>query len=187
MSTPLFITIAIVVILIVWAISIYNSLVQGRQLVKEGWSGIDVQLKRRFDLVPNLVETVKGYAKHEEGVLAEVTQLRTGCQNAQNSSVENRAHAESLLSGALGKLMFVAENYPDLKANQNFSELQKSLSDIENNIQMARRYYNGSVRDFNTNIQSFPNNIIANKFGFKIEQFFEITNAAEKENVSVKF
>jgi LemA protein len=178
---------AIVALTIIWAIAAYNGLVSNSQKLKEGWSGIDVQLRRRFDLVPNLVETVKGYAKHEEKVLNEVTASRADCQKAQSYSVENRAQVESIFSGALGKLIAVAENYPDLKANQNFAQLQKSLFEIEDNIQMARRYYNGSVRDFNTSVQSFPTNIIANKFGFKTEQFFEITNSAEKEVVQVKF
>ncbi|MBU6140140.1 MAG: LemA family protein [Proteobacteria bacterium] len=178
---------AIIAVTVIWAVMAYNGLVSNRQKLKEGWSGIDVQLKRRFDLVPNLVETVKAYAKHEDKVLNEVTASRTDCQKAQSSSVENRAQVESILSGALGRLIAVAENYPDLKANQNFAQLQKNLFEIEDNIQMARRYYNGSARDFNTSVQSFPTNIIANKFGFKTEPFFEISNSAEKEVVQVKF
>ena len=168
-------------LIIFWLISIYNNLVSNRQKVREGWSGIDVQLKRRVDLIPNLIETVKGYAKHEDKVITEVTQLRAGCQNAQNASIQDRAQVESMLSGALGKLMVSVEAYPDLKANQNFIELQKSLLEIEDNIQLARRYYNGSVRDLNIIIESFPSNIVAGKFGFKLESYFEITNPLKEK------
>ncbi len=181
------ISLAIFAATILWLVTVYNKLINNRQKVKEGWSGIDVQLKRRVDVIPNLIETVKGYVKHEDKVLNEVVALRSNCQKTQNSSVQDRTQAESLLSGALGKLLVTVEGYPDLKANQNFIALQQNLVEIENQIQMARRYYNGSVRDLNIIIESFPNNIIAKNFGFKSEPYFEITNAAEREVVQVKF
>jgi LemA protein len=153
-------------------------------LVDEAWSGIDVQLKRRYDLIPNIVETVKGYAKHEKGTFEEVTKLRTEAMNAQTP--DEKGKVENMLSGALKTLFAVAENYPELKANQNFLDLQGQLTEIETEVQSARRYYNGAVRDFNTKIMVFPNNLIAGVLGFVKREFFE-ADEAEKENVKVDF
>lgn len=172
--------------MIVWAIGLYNKLVRQRQLVNEGFSGIDVQLKRRADLIPNLVETVKGYMGHEKAVLEKVTELRTQSQQVPQGDLKARADIEGQISGALSKIMMVAENYPDLKASQNYTELMQNLSSIENDIQLARRYYNGSVRDMNTMVQSFPGNLVAGKFGFKEAQYFELENAADRAVPSVK-
>jgi LemA protein len=145
-----------------YAIITYNALVRMRQMVQEAWSGIDVQLKRRADLIPNLVETVKGYAKHEKETLEKVTEMRTRAQNVPAGDIAGRAAAEGMLSQALGRLMAVAEAYPDLKANENFRDLQHSLQTLESEIQMARRYYNGSARELNVKVESFPSNLIAN-------------------------
>ncbi len=161
-----------------WFVRIYNKLVRNRNLVEEGWSGIDVQLKKRADLIPNLLETVKGYVKHEREVLENVTKYRTEAQQAQN--IEQKSQAEGLLSQALGRLFAVAEAYPDLKANQNFIELQHALADIENSIEMARRYYNGSVRNMNILVESFPSNFVASMFQFSKAAFFEIKEPNER-------
>ena len=166
------------------AIALYNGLVQLKVLVDEAWSGIDVQLKRRYDLIPNLVETVKGYAAHEKGTFEKVAELRTASMNA--TSIEEKGKIENQLSGALKTLFAVAESYPELKANQNFLDLQTQLSSIENEIQGARRYYNGTVRDYNTKIMVFPNNIIAGMLGFKAREFFAAEEEA-KANVKVDF
>jgi LemA protein len=177
----------ILIILIVLAvIFIYNGLVRVRTRVKEAWSDIEVQLKRRYDLIPNLVSTVKGYAAHEQKVFDEVTQARAKAISAGNNKAA-LAGAEDSLSGTLKTLFAVAENYPDLKANQNFLELQKELSDTEDKIQAARRFYNGMVMDLNTRIQTFPTNLLARLFGFKQEEFFGIENEQEKNPVEVKF
>jgi LemA protein len=160
-----------------YAIIIFNSLVRTRQMANEAWSGIDVQLKRRSDLVPNLVEIVKGYAGHERSVLEDVTRLRGVARALPVDDVANRAQAESALSLALGKLVALAENYPDLKASGNFLELQQELSQLETELQMARRYYNGAVRNQNVLVQSFPSNLIAGLFGFGQRQYFEISDA----------
>lgn len=165
-------------------VALYNSLVQSKILVDEAWSGIDVQLKRRYDLIPNIVETVKGYAKHEKDTLTKVTELRSSAMSAV--SVEEKGKLEGQLSQALKTLFAVAENYPDLKANQNFLDLQGTLTAIEEEIQGARRYYNGSVRDFNTKIMVFPNNLLAGMFGFKAREFFA-AEEGEKQNVKVDF
>src|SRR4030065_1165857 len=149
----------IVAILIIWAIAIYNGLIRLKNRVDEAWSDIDVQLKRRYDLIPNLVNTVKGYAVHEKEVFEKVTEARTRAMGAQ--SAHDKAEAENMLSQTLKSLFAVAEAYPDLKANQNFLELQRELTDTEDKIQASRRFYNGNVRDFNTKIQIFPNNLIA--------------------------
>jgi LemA protein len=159
----------------------YNHLVRTRQMANEAWSGIDVQLKRRSDLVPNLVETVKGYAGHERSVLEEVTQLRGTARALPANDVASRAQVEAALSLALGKLVALAENYPDLKASANFLELQQQLSQIETELQMARRYYNGTVRNQNILVQAFPSNLIAGLFGFDQRQYFEVENAADRE------
>jgi len=166
----------------------YNGLIKLRVRVEEAWSDITVQLKRRLDLIPNLVETVKGYAKHEKGVFEAVTEARANALNAQG--VKETAKAENVFEGALKRLFAVAESYPDLKASQNFVELQAELVDTEDKIQASRRFYNAGVRDLNTKIQSFPSNIIAKMFSFKVREFFELEEAekdtAEKP-VDVKF
>jgi len=156
-----------------------------RNQVKEAWSDIDVQLKRRYNLIPNIVETVKGYAAHEEAVFTKVTEARANAINA--TSKKDQSAAENMLSGALKSLFAVAENYPELKANENFMQLQNELVDTEDKIQSARRFYNSITRDFNTKIQQFPSSLIAQAFSFKPEEFFEIEEAKERENVEVSF
>jgi LemA protein len=181
------ITIAIIAglaILIFAVVGIYNSLVKLRIKVDEGWADIDTQLKRRYDLVPNLVETVKGYADHESETLENVVKARNIAMEAQNP--ESAAEAENLLTGALKTIFALSESYPDLKANQNFAELQQTLTDIEEHIQLSRRYYNATVRDYNTKRQLFPNSIIAGMFNFKDREFFE-AHDSERENVQVDF
>jgi LemA protein len=169
----------------IYAIIIFNSLVRTRQMANEAWSGIDVQLKRRSDLVPNLVDAVKGYAGHERSVLEEVTKLRGAARALPDNDVASRAQAETALTLALSKLVALAENYPDLKASQNFLELQQQLSQLETELQMARRYYNGTVRNQNVLVQSFPSNVIASLFGFSQRQYFEISNDAERATPTV--
>lgn len=178
---------AVLAAIVLYVIALYNGLVKKRQMAGEGWSGIDVQLKRRSDLIPNLLESVKGYMKHEKGVLEEVTRLRTAAQGASDASPAERAKIEGALSGALGRLMAVAENYPDLKASQNFMEFQKALEGTENEISMARRYYNGAVRNLNVAVESFPSNLIAGRFGFEKAEYFEIEDAAERAVPKVSF
>lgn len=178
----LLLVIIILIGLLVWAK--YNSFIYLSNLVSEAWSGINVQLKRRYDLIPNLVETVKGYSKHEKSVFENVTRLRTESMSAR--SVEHKSELEGELSGALKTLFAVAENYPDLKANQNFLQLQAELQNIEGEIQLARRYYNGVVRSYNTNILTFPGNLIAMFFSFKPKHYFEIAKE-EQENVQINF
>jgi LemA protein len=168
-----------------YAIIIFNSLVRTRQMASEAWSGIDVQLKRRSELVPNLVETVKGYAGHERSVLEEVTKLRGAARALPENDVASRAQAETALSLALGKLVALAENYPDLKASQNFLELQQQLSQLETELQMARRYYNGTVRNQNVLVQSFPSNLIANLFDFSQRQYFEVADEGDRTTPTV--
>jgi LemA protein len=183
----IYIVIGIVVLLILWLIGVFNALVKLRNRVKEGWSDIDVQLKRRHDLIPNLVNSVKGYMKHERGLLEQVTKYRSQAVEAQEKGNTKELGAiEGMLGNALGKLQIAVEAYPDLKANQNVSQLMDELSDTENKIQASRRFYNGQVRDFNTKVESFPNNLIAGPFGFKKFDFFEIENAVERENVKVE-
>jgi LemA protein len=181
------IILVIVVLVVGYAVVAYNNLVRQRQLTQEGWSGIDVQLKRRADLIPNLLESVKGYMSHERETLEAVTQARTNAMAVANGSPEQRAAAEGILSQALGKLMAVAEAYPDLKASQNFLQFQGELSNTENEIQLSRRYYNGTARDLNTAVESFPSNILANIFHFEKVQYFEIENAADRAVPTVKF
>ena len=178
---------AIGAVVILYLIFIYNGLVKARQVKEEAWSGIDVQLKRRADLIPNLIETVKGYAAHEKGTLEQIVELRNKAQSVPAGDVAGRAQAEGILSQALGKIFALAEAYPDLKANQNFSELQQSLETIEEEILMSRRYYNGAARDLNVKVESFPSNLIAGPFGFAKAPFFEITNEADRAVPSVKF
>lgn len=177
--------IMVAVVAIVGIIAIYNSMVGRRILVREGFSGVDVQLKRRHNLIPNLVKTVEGYADFERGVLDDVTRLRTQAMGDQ--SVDEKQRDEIALSGALQNLLAVAENYPDLKANTNFLDLQQNLADIEDALQKARRYYNGTVRDYNTRVQTFPSNLIARAFGFQNEEFFEMENESERAVMDVEF
>lgn len=174
----------IAAVIVAAIIAIYNGLIRSRNRVDEAWSDIDVQLKRRYDLIPNLIETVKGYAKHEKEVFEKVTKARTEAMGAQ--TVGEKDKAENVLSGALKSLFAVAEAYPDLKANENFGKLQDELTDTEDKIQAARRFYNGNVRDFNTKIQVFPTNLFAQMLGFKAYEFFE-AEAGEKENIKVDF
>lgn len=181
------IVIALVVAVLLYGILLYNSLVRARQLVEEGWSGIDVQLKRRADLIPNLVETVQGYTDHEAGTLKEVTEMRAKARAVPDDDVAGRAQAEGMLSQALGKLFAVAEAYPDLKANENFTQLQQSLETIESEIQMARRYYNGAARDLNIKVESVPSNIVAGSFGFHKAEYFEIEDADDRAVPQVSF
>lgn len=169
----------LLVVIGLWAAGTYNSLVGLRNLKEEGWSGIDVQLKRRFDLVPNLVETVKGYAKHEKETFEHITAARSAITQAGNDDPEARIKAENMLTGTLRTLFAVAENYPELKANTNFLNLQEQLSKIEDDIQMARRYYNGTVRNLNTRIQQFPAVLIARFLGFREAAFFEVEAEAK--------
>ncbi|MEW6407924.1 MAG: LemA family protein [Patescibacteria group bacterium] len=175
-------------VLILWAILIYNGLITMRNRTQEAWSDIDVQLKRRYDLIPNLIETVKGYAGHEKTVLQNVTEARTRAMAAEEKGdVKAAAQAENMLAGTLKTLFAVAENYPNLKANENFLELQRDLRDTEDKIQASRRFYNGNVRDFNIKQETFPSNLIASMFGFKKAEFFEIGEEAERETPKVKF
>ena len=174
----------ILVVIAVVLIGMYNSLVQLRVRCDSAWSDIDVQLKRRHDLIPNLVETVKGYAAHEKGTFENIAKYRS--QDMQATTPEGKAIAENQLTGALKSLFAVAENYPELKASEEFTQLQGSLSEVEDTIQNSRRYYNAVVRDLNTKIQVFPTNIIAGMFGFTARQFFE-TAATDREPVAVKF
>lgn len=179
------IIIVIIVGLIFFLISIYNALIRLRNQVKNAWSQIDVQLKRRHDLIPNLIETVKGYMTHERATLENITKARSQAVHAEG--VGAKAKAESELTSALGKFNLVVENYPDLKANQNFLSLQEELTSTENRISFARQAYNDQVLFFNNKIQMFPSNIIAGMFGFKIEEFFQIEDQREKEVPKVSF
>lgn len=189
------IIIAVVGVAVVYVIFAYNNFVKLTQRTKEAWADIDVQLKRRYDLIPNLIETVKGYAAHERGVFEEVTNARAKAtqvhvdpSNITAEQITAMAGAESALGASLGKLLAVAEAYPDLKANQNFAQLQTELTDTENKIQAARRFYNGNVRDLKIALQSFPSNIVGNTFNFKEEQFFELAEGSEeREPVKVSF
>ena len=183
--TVFYIAIAVVVVLILWVVLSYNTFIRLRNRVEEGWSDIEVQLKRRFNLIPNLVETVKGYMTHEREVFEKVTAARA--QTAAAKTGTDRAEAENMLSNTLKTLFAVAENYPDLKANANFLDLQRELADTENKIQSARRFYNTNVRDFNIKLETFPNNIVGNMFKFKKQDFFELEEEAAKEPVKVSF
>ncbi|HKA78390.1 MAG TPA: LemA family protein [Xanthobacteraceae bacterium] len=176
---------AVAVLVVLYAVVVFNRLVRQRNIVREGWSGIDVQLRRRTDLVPNLVEAVKGYAAHERGLFEDVTRNRASSIAA--SDVGGQATAERALSGSLGRLMAVAEAYPQLKADKNFLDLQAQLAEIEDNIQMARRYYNGTVRNLNTTIESFPEIVLARAFGFKEAPFFELGDRSEAAAPQVAF
>jgi LemA protein len=180
----LYLIIIVVVILVVIA-AMYNGLVTSRNKAKNAWSQIDVQLQRRFDLIPNLVESVKGYMSHEEGVLTKVTELRTSWATA--STVSKKAELDSELSGALKTIMAVSENYPDLKANQNFTELQEELRSTEDKIAYARQFYNDSVTMYNTKLETIPTNIIAGMFNFKPEELFEVASDEARQSVKVDF
>jgi LemA protein len=182
--TMAWVVLGVLVVIVFLLIGMYNSLVQLRVRADSAWSDIDVQLKRRHDLIPNLVETVKGYAAHEKGTFENIAKFRS--QAMQATSPADKAVAENQLTGALKSLFAVAENYPELKASEEFTQLQGSLSQTEDSIQNSRRYYNAVVRDLNTRIQSFPTNILANMFGFSQRQFFEV-DAADREPVAVKF
>ena len=177
--------IAILGVIAIYAIIAYNGLVKARQMAREAWSGIDVQLKRRANLIPNLLETVKGYMKHEGELLSKVTELRS--QSMQERAVGEKARLEEKLSRSLANVFAVAEGYPELKANQNFSELQAELSEIEDQIQLARRYYNGTVRNLNIQVESFPGNIIAGIFKFTRAEFFEIEDPDDRVVPKVSF
>ncbi len=179
-----YIVLAVVVFAAVYFISIYNSLVVLKARIKEAFSGIDVQLKRRADLIPNLVETVKGYASHEKEIFENVTKARSALMSA--TGVEDKAMANNMLSGALKSLFAVAEAYPDLKASTNFQDLQKQVGDTEDKIAYSRQFYNGNVLQYNTKVQVFPSNIVANMFGFAAEQYFAATEE-ERKNVQIKF
>jgi LemA protein len=177
----------VVVLAALYAVVLYNGLVKSRQMVEEGWSGIDVQLKRRTDLIPNLLETVKGYMGHERETLEAVTNARAAATSAAAGTPAQRAQAEGQLSQALGRLIATAEAYPDLKASTNFLEFQAALQTIEDEIQMARRYYNGAVRNLNVMVESVPSNFIAGPFGFQKAEYFELENPADRAVPSVKF
>ncbi len=183
--TTIGIVIAVIVVVALWLIAVFNGLVRARMRAREAMSDIDVQTKRRYDLIPNLVETVKGYAKHESGVFERVTAARTAAMQAPMGNA--KLEAENALSGTLKSLFAVAENYPDLKANQNFLHLQQELTDTENKIQASRRFYNSNVMELNTKIETFPTNLIAGPFGFSKMEFFEVQNDVERAPVQVKF
>ncbi len=184
----LIVFLAIIAVIAIWGVSIYNGLVKLKNRVDEAWSDIDVQLKRRYDLIPNLISTVKGYASHESQTFEKVTEARNKAMQAQESGdAKTQAEAENMLSGTLKSIFALAESYPDLKANQNFLELQRELADTEDKIQASRRFYNGNVRDFNIKIELFPNNIFAGIMNFTKREFFEIENESERENVKVEF
>ncbi|MFA6383376.1 MAG: LemA family protein [Parcubacteria group bacterium] len=178
------IILVIVVVIAAWLVMTYNGLITLKNRVDEAWSDIDVQLKRRYDLIPNLVNTVKGYAAHEKEVFEKVTEARARAMGA--GTAQDKAQAENMLSNTLKSLFAVAEAYPDLKANQNFLELQRELTDTEDKIQASRRFYNGNVRDFNIKIEVFPNNLIAGMLNFAKREFFE-AEGSEKEPVKVEF
>jgi LemA protein len=185
MTTSLWIIVGILGLIILYAIYAYNRFITLINRAKEAWADIDVQLKRRYNLIPNLIETVKGYARHEREVLEKVTEARTRAMGAQ--TIEEHSKSENMLASALKTLFAVSENYPQLKANENFLELQRELSDTENKIQAARRFYNTNVRDLNIRIDSFPANIIAKIFNFKKMAFFETEEETQREAVKVNF
>ncbi len=170
--TPLYILLSIIIILSVYLMITYNKIIKNKNIVSEAWSGIDVQLKKRYDLIPALIKTVKGYSDYEKKLQKEIVDLRTAGVKADN--IKSQEITESKLSQKLGRLLVIVESYPELKANENFLKLQKQISEVEDHIQKSRRYYNGSVRDFNILIESFPNNIVANLFSYTKRDFFEI-------------
>jgi len=182
----MYVVLGLLALIVLYVMGTYNGLVRLRQHVRESWSGIDTELKRRYNLIPNLVETVKGYASHEQETLDRVISARAKAVDSTGSPA-SQAQDENMLVGALRQLFAVVENYPDLKANQNFLELQGELTATEDRIQAARRFYNANVRDMNTRIEVFPSNIIANLFSFQKEEFFELDDAAQREVPSVDF
>ena len=182
----MWVVLAIIVVLVIWTIAAYNRLVRQRNVVQESWRQVDVELNRRHDLIPNLVETVKGYAAHERGTFEAVTNARAAA-SSPNQSVAQQATNENMLTGALRQLFAVAEQYPDLKANQNFLELQRSLSETEDRIAASRRFYNANVRTFNTSIQSFPSNVVAGTFHFKEAEYFEADDPEVRAAPKVEF
>ena len=187
MGIVAWIILAVVGLFALWLISLYNGLIRANNRVKESWSDIDVQLKRRHDLIPNLVESVKGYMTHERQLLENITKARSQAMEAQKAGdTKQLAATEGTLGQLLGNLRIQVEAYPDLKANQNVAQLMDELSDTENKIQASRRFYNGMVRDFNTKIQTFPNNVFAGMLHFKEYEFFEIADASERDNVKVQ-
>lgn len=181
------IILGVVVLLVIWLIAMYNGFVKAKIKIDNSWSDISVFLKKRFDLIPNLVNTVKGYAAHESQTLEKVVQARNAAVAVPSGDVQGMAQANQALGGALRGLLAVAESYPDLKANQNFLELQQALQSIEGDLGNARRYYNATVRDYNTSIQQFPGVLMANMTGFKPREFFELDSKEEAKNVEVKF
>jgi LemA protein len=181
----IWIPLVIIVVIVLWFVGVYNKLITLRTRTEEAWSDIDVQTKRRYDLIPNLVETVKGYAKHEKEVFEKVTEARTAAMGAK--SLDDKAQSENMLTDTLKSLFAVAENYPDLKASDGFTKLQDELTDTEDKIEAARRFYNANVRDLNISIQTFPSNVVANMFKFAKKELFETKSEAEKEPVAVKF
>jgi LemA protein len=183
----IYILIGVVVILLIFFIATYNGLIGLRNQMRNAWAQIDVQLKRRYDLIPNLIETVKGYMKHERETMEAVTKARNLAQSIASGDVGARSKAEDALSGALSKLLAVVENYPDLKANQNFLALQEELTSTENKISFSRQYYNDSVLRMNDKVQMFPSNVVASMTGFKLGEFFEVTVAEEREAPKVSF
>ncbi len=184
--TTTWIIVIILVVIIIWLVALYNGLIRLRNRTKEGWSDIDVQLKRRHNLIPNLINSVKGYMTHERGLLENVTKLRSQAVQARESgNTGDMGKIESQLGGMLSKLQIAVEAYPNLKANENVAQLMDELTDTENKIQAARRFYNSQVRDFNTKLQSFPTNTVAGILGFKIFDFFEIEDAEERKNIKV--
>lgn len=185
MNNITWIVLGVIAVIVLWLIGTYNSLIKLKNRVMEAWSDIDVQLKRRYDLIPNLVETVKGYAKQENEVFTKVTEARASAMNAQG--IEAKGKAENMLSETLKSLFAVSESYPDLKSSQNFLQLQGELTDTENKIQASRRFYNTNVRDLNTKAESFPTNLIAGMLGIQKREFFELTEEAAKEPVKVAF
>jgi LemA protein len=185
--TVVYVVLGVLVLLVLWYIVTNNSLIKGRNKVDEAWSGIDVQLKRRHDLVPNLVETVRGYAAHEQQTLGRVTEARAQAMAAENAAPVERAQAESGLSQALGGIRAVAEQYPQLRATENFQRLQATLTEVEDQIQAARRIYNSNVQIYNTRAQIFPNSLVAARQGFEPREFFEIVIASERDAPKVSF
>lgn len=184
-----YIVLIVVAVILAWVIAVYNRLITTRNQVDEAWSDIDVQVKRRYDLIPNLIETVKGYATHEQGTFQKVTEARNSAMQAHNSNapLKEQLAQENALSATLKSIFALAENYPDLKANTNFLDLQAKLTETEDKIEASRRFYNGMVRDFNTKIQVFPTNLLAGMLNFTKREFFEVSDAAQRENVQVKF
>jgi LemA protein len=187
MSTTLIIVIAVIAVFALWLVLAYNGLIAARNRTDEAWSDIDVQLKRRYDLIPNLVESVKGYIKQEKEVLENVTKARADAIAVGATGPEAHSKAENGLTQALRSVFAVAENYPDLKSSENFQQLSGELTDTENKLEAARRFYNANVRDFNTKLQVIPTNFFARSLGFSAKEFFELANATQRENVAVKF